>query len=116
MQTTPIPTQAPVFVYDPYSSGDMYQDGLSGLQVVGLSGGSEDESGQDLGLSDAGATGYVSTSKSVAEERLAGFMEKWRKGIIADMVAYTPQSWRNAQAESAQPWPPRGQDPHCPPR
>ena len=102
VQDTPVPTQTPVFIYDPYASGDAYQDGLSGLQEVGLSGGSEDESGQDLGLSDAGATGYVSTDKSAAEERLASFMEKWRKGIIADMVAYTPQSWRDAQAESAQ--------------
>lgn len=101
-QTTPIPTQAPVFVYDPYATGDIYSDALSGLQEVGLSGGSEDESGQDLGLSDAGATGYVSTDKSLAEERLASFMEKWRKGIIADMVSFTPQSWRDAQAESAQ--------------
>ena len=102
MQDTPMPTQTPVFIYDPYASGDAYNDGLSGLQEVGLSGGSEDESGQDLGLTDAGATGYVSTDKSAAEVRLASFMEKWRKGIIADMVAYTPQSWRDAQAESAQ--------------
>jgi len=102
IQHTPVPTQTPVFVYDPYASYDVYSDGLTGLQEVGLSGGSEDESGQDLGLSDAGATGYVSTEKSAAETRLASFMEKWRKGIIADMVAYTPQSWRDAQAESAQ--------------
>ncbi len=102
MQETPIPTQTPVFIYDPYASGDIYSDALSGLQEVGLSGGSEDESGQDLGLTDAGATGYVSNDKSAAEVRLASFMEKWRKGIIADMVAYTPQSWRDAQAESAQ--------------
>jgi len=102
IQQTPVPTSTPVFVYDPYASGNVYSDGLTGLQEVGLSGGSQDESGQDLGLSDAGATGYVSTEKSAAEERLASFMEKWRKGIIADMVAYTPQSWRDAQAESAQ--------------
>ena len=40
--------------------------------------------------------------KSGAEITLENFMEKWRKGIIADMVAHTPPSWRDAQADSAQ--------------
>ena len=101
IQKTPVPTQVPQFVYGGGAT-DIYNDSLSGLQEVGLSGGSQDESAADLGLSDAGATGYVSTQKSDAEIKLENFMEKWRKGIIADMVTYTPPSWRNAQAESAQ--------------
>lgn len=95
------PTQAPFYSYDPIpAAADGYDDG--DIQGVGLTGGSEDQSGQDLGLSDAGATGYVPTVKSEAEIALENFMEKWRKGIIADMVAHTPPSWRDAQADSAQ--------------
>lgn len=105
--TTIAPTQVPIYsqVVDPGAGLVMdsgYTDSLSGIQGVGMAGGSEDESGQDLGLSDAGATGYVSTVKSDAEIALENFMEKWRKGIIADMVAHTPPSWREAQADSAQ--------------
>lgn len=103
---TAMPTQAPQIVT--YNSGSSMSgftgsalDDLAG-QEIGLSGGSVDQSQQDLGLSDAGATGYVSSSKSEAEIALENFMEKWRKGIIADMVAYTPPSWRSAQGESAQ--------------
>ena len=105
--TTIAPTQVPIYsqVYEPASTLVMdngYSDSLSGVQGVGMAGGSEDQSGQDLGLSDAGATGYVSTVKSDAEIALENFMEKWRKGIIADMVTHTPPSWREVQADSAQ--------------
>lgn len=103
---TAMPTQAPQIVT--YHSGDSTSgfsdsalDELAG-QEIGLSGGSMDQSQQDLGLTDAGATGYIATNKSDAEISLENFMEKWRKGIIADMVSYTPPSWRNAQADSAQ--------------
>ena len=101
------PTQVPIYsqVVDPGAGlvTDIgYSNSLNDIQEVGMAGGSEDESGQDLGLSDAGATGYVSTVKSDAEIALENFMEKWRKGIIADMVAHTPPSWREAQADSAQ--------------
>lgn len=105
--TTIAPTQVPIYsqVVDPGAGlvTDIgYSNSLNDIQEVGMAGGSEDESGQDLGLSDAGATGYVSTVKSDAEIALENFMEKWRKGIIADMVAHTPPSWREAQADSAQ--------------
>ena len=105
--TTLAPTQIPFYTpaYDPAASivtDDGYGDGLSHIQEVGMAGGSEDQSGQDLGLSDAGASAYVPTVKSDAEIALENFMEKWRKGIIADMVAYTPPSWRDVQADSAQ--------------
>ena len=102
---TPVPTQVPQFAITTQIPSQYYSDGsdnLSGLQGVGLSGGSEDQSGQDLGVTDTGATGYVSARKSDAEIALENFMEKWRKGIIADMVAHTPPSWRQAQADSAQ--------------
>ena len=104
--TTAVPTQAPQFAqYDPYAASVMnptYPDAMSSVQEVGMSGGSEDQSMLDLGVTDTGATGYVSDVKSGAEIALENFMEKWRKGIIADMVAHTPPSWRDAQADSAQ--------------
>lgn len=105
--TTIVPTQVPIYsqVVDSgagFVTDTGYTDSLNDIQGVGMAGGSEDQSGQDLGLSDAGATGYVSTVKSDAEIALENFMEKWRKGIIADMVAHTPPSWREAQADSAQ--------------
>ena len=79
-----------------------YTDPFADVQGVGMTGGSEDQSNQDMGAADAGATAYVPDVKSDAEVALENFMEKWRKGIIADMVAYTPPSWRSAQADSAQ--------------
>ena len=104
--TTAVPTQAPLFTqYDPYANMvglDSYADTMIDVQEVGMSGGSADQSDQDLGVTDTGATGYVSDVKSGAEIALENFMEKWRKGIIADMVAFTPPSWRNGQADSAQ--------------
>lgn len=102
---TPVPTQVPQFAIATQIPSQYYSDGtdgLAGLQGVGLSGGSEDQSAQDLGVTETGATGYVSDIKSKAEEKLSEFMEKWRKGIIADMVGLTPKSWRDAQADSAQ--------------
>lgn len=105
--TTIVPTQAPQFAqgYDPYANvmmSDPYSVNLADIQEVGMSGGSEDQSNQDLGVTETGANGYVADVKSEAEIALENFMEKWRKGIIADMVAHTPPSWRDAQADSAQ--------------
>ncbi|MBQ2948947.1 MAG: NADH dehydrogenase subunit 6 [Clostridia bacterium] len=106
MNATPMPTQAPQFAVMSTSVPSYYYsdgtDALSGIQGVGLSGGSGDESQADLGITETGATGYVSDVKSGAEIALENFMEKWRKGIIADMVGYTARSWRDAQAESAE--------------
>jgi len=76
-------------------------DPFADTQTVGLSGGSGDESGLDLGFSTAGENAYIATEKSGAEIALENFMEKWRKGIIADMVEYTAPSWQEAQ-DSAQ--------------
>jgi len=99
------PTGTPMFSYsmmgtsvpeDYYAQPDE-DDPFADTQTVGMAGGSGDESGLDLGLSDAGASGYVSDVKSGAEIALENFMEKWRKGIIADMVEYTAPSWQDAQ-------------------
>ncbi len=100
VQPTLVPTQVPGYMLATQSP---IADGLmDDLQHVGMTGGSEDQSGQDLGLSEAGATGYTAAVKSEAEIALENFMEKWRKGIIADMVMHTPPSWRDAQADSAE--------------
>lgn len=45
---------------------------------------------------------YAPTVKSEAEIALENFMEQWRKAIIADMLKYTPKSWRDAQTESGE--------------
>ena len=105
--TTIAPTQVPLYsqVVEPTPglvTDDGYTDSFGSIQGIGMAGGSEDQSEQDLGLSDAGASAYVPTVKTEAEIALENFMEKWRKGIIADMVAHTPPSWREAQADSAQ--------------
>ena len=102
---TAAPTQTPMFSYsmmgtnvpDGFYAGQDEIDPFAGVQSVGMEGGSGDESGMDLGLSDAGANAYVSEVKCGAEIALENFMEKWRKGIIADMVEYTAPSWQEAQ-------------------
>lgn len=77
-----------------------YDDGLDAdLPEMGVAGGSEDESAGDAGLSDAGASAYVPDVKTDAEIALENFMEKWRKGIVADMVEYTAPSWRASLAD-----------------
>lgn len=61
---------------------------------------------EDNGLSDGGISysydedGDASGVKSGAEIALENFMEKWRKGIIADMVEYTARSWRDPLGEN----------------
>ncbi len=44
---------------------------------------------------------YIPTVKSGAEIALENFMERWRRGIYADMVEYTAPSWRAAQQDSS---------------
>lgn len=103
---TPIPqaTATPQFNYSTMSTSvpDGYYEGgtLVETQDVGISGGSVDESTEDLGLTDAGASYYVPAVKSDAEIALENFMERWRKGIIADMVEYTSASWQAEQNEN----------------
>ena len=99
---TAAPTSTPMFSYsmmgtsvpDNFYADPDGADPFADTQTVGMEGGSGDESGLDLGLSDAGANAYVAEVKSDAEIALENFMEKWRKGIIADMVEYTAPSWQ----------------------
>lgn len=57
----------------------------------------------DSGLYDESGTDenapYVATVKSEAEIALENFMEKWRKGIVADMVEYTAKSWQDSLSD-----------------
>ena len=102
---TAVPTSTPMFSYsmmgtsvpDNFYADPDAADPFADTQTVGMEGGSGDESGLDLGLSDAGANAYVAEDKSEAEIALENFMEKWRKGIIADMVEYTAPSWQESQ-------------------
>lgn len=41
----------------------------------------------------------MSSVKSEAEIALENFMEKWRKGIVADMVEFTAKSWQDALSD-----------------
>lgn len=97
------PTTTPMFSYSTMGTNvpDSYyhneEDPFANTNTVGLSGGNGDESGQDLGFSSAGDNAYIATEKSGAEIALENFMEKWRRGIIADMVEYTAPSWQAAQ-------------------
>jgi len=104
-QVTPMPTQTPVITqYTGETVGTVggVADGMTGIQGVGFSGASGDQSSADLGITETGASEYIPVTKSESEIALENFMEKWRKAIIADMVAYTPSAWRESQGESAQ--------------
>ena len=105
VQVTPVPTNTPAITqYTGNTVGTLngVADGMTGIQGVGFSGASGDQTVEDLGVTDTGASEYVPVTKSESEIALENFMEKWRKAIIADMVAYTPSTWRESQGESAQ--------------
>ena len=110
---TPVPaaTDVPFASYgtmgtsvpEEYYGGMTADDGsVDGLTETGFSGGSDDGSG-DSGLYDESGTDenapYVATVKSEAEIALENFMEKWRKGIVADMVEYTAKSWQDSLSD-----------------
>ena len=116
-QTMLLPTVAPAATDAPFASygtmgtpvPDSYYDSLTAtdgsaddLTETGFSGGN-DVGGADSSVYDDtgtdGVTPYVSTVKSDAEIALENFMEKWRKGIVADMVEYTAQSWQNSLSD-----------------
>ena len=102
---TAAPTQTPMFSYsmmgtsvpDGFYADPDGEDPFADAQTVGMEGGSGDESGEDLGVLNTDTGEYVATVKSEAEIALENFMEKWRKGIIADMVEYTAPSWQESQ-------------------
>lgn len=97
------PTATPQFVYStmPTSVPDDYYANTE--DTLSATGQEEDALNTGSGVDGEELEGvYAPTVKSDAEIALENFMEKWRKAIIADMVEYTPKSWQNAQAESAQ--------------
>lgn len=75
------------------------QTDLASVQGVGVAGQTDGEESTMTGSTDLSMLAAV--EKSDAEIALENFMEKWQKGIIADMVAYTPPSWRNSQQETS---------------
>lgn len=90
-----------------YGSLTTDNDYADDLGQTSLSGGSDDGSmnltGMEEQQEDNGATPYVSDVKSAAEIALENFMEKWRKGIVADMVEYTAKSWQDSVEEQQPP-------------
>lgn len=97
------PTATPQFVYSTMPTSvpaDFYANTEDSLSAIGQE---EDALNTGIGADGEELEGiYAPTVKSDAEIALENFMEKWRKAIIADMVEYTPKSWQDAQAESAQ--------------
>lgn len=87
-------TATPQFNYSMMSTSvpDGYYDDASALEDDG--GFSED------GFGEMPAANIDTGVKSGAEIALENFMEKWRKGIIADMVEYTAKSWRDPLGET----------------
>ena len=97
-------TPVPDGYYGSLTTDNDYADDLGQMS---LSGGSDDGSTGLTGMEelqeDTGATPYVSDVKSAAEIALENFMEKWRKGIVADMVEYTAKSWQDSVKEQQPP-------------
>ena len=97
-------TSVPDGYYDSMTASDNSVDDLA---ETGFSGGSDDgsldENSVDANSYDDsgsdGVTPYVATVKSDAEIALENFMEKWRKGIVADMVDYTAKSWQDSLSD-----------------
>ena len=116
-QTMLVPTVAPAATDVPFASystmgtsvPDGYYDSLTtsdgsvdDLAETGFSGGSDDGSTDTNVYADDSADGntpYVAAVKSDAEIALENFMEKWRKGIVADMVEYTAKSWQDSLSD-----------------
>ena len=110
---TAAPVETPVFASSYSTMGtdvpaDFYEtdtgldETFSGVTEVQMQGGSTDELPGEAAATEPAPEGYVADVKSDAEIALENFMEKWRKGIIADMVEFTAPSWRNAQSDPPQ--------------
>ena len=109
----PQPTTTPIFnpasystmgtsvPEDYYSQATDVDDAFNGMPSIGIEGGYDENTPESSEESENGGV-YVPDVKSEAEIALENFMEKWRKGIIADMVQYTAPSWRNAQSDPPQ--------------
>ena len=81
--------------------GTSVPEGYYGAQEP-ADGPAEGAGGQDDPTDAETEKAYVPGVRSGAEIALENFMERWRRGIIADMVEYTAPSWRTAQQDSAQ--------------
>ena len=110
---TLVPVETPLFASsystmgtdvpaDYYSTDEGIDDAFEGYSEIQVQGASDEFSETTTPSTPNTVIGYVSDHKSAAEVALENFMEKWRKGIIADMVEFTAPSWRNAQSDPPQ--------------
>ena len=110
---TLVPVETPLFASsystmgtdvpaDYYSTDEGIDDAFEGYSEIQVQGASDEFSETTTPSTPNTVIGYVSDHKSAAEVALESFMEKWRKGIIADMVEFTAPSWRNAQSDPPQ--------------
>ena len=110
---TLVPVETPLFASsystmgtdvpaDYYSTDEGIDDAFEGYSEIQVQGASDEFPETTTPSTPNTVIGYVSDHKSAAEVALENFMEKWRKGIIADMVEFTAPSWRNAQSDPPQ--------------
>lgn len=111
--TTSIPIETPLFASsystmgtdvpaEYYETESNIDDAFSGYSEIQVQGSMDEFSESPAPEAQTIVSGYTADHKSDAEIALENFMEKWRKGIIADMVEYTAPSWRNAQSDPPQ--------------
>lgn len=91
-------TDAPTSVPTPLINYSMTSDTPDPFAVASGSNGSAGDGQTEADYTDANG----SEAKSDAEIALENFMERWRRGIVADMVEYTAPSWREAQQDTSQ--------------
>lgn len=102
---TAVPTAEPTPMFSASTMGtnvpaDYYGTPVPAGDVTVDVSGTEDQSGAQ-GIETETDT-YNPSVKSEAEIALENFMERWRRGVVADMVEYTAESWRAAQQDSSQ--------------
>ena len=85
---------------DYYSTDDNVDDAFSGYAEVGVQTGAQDEVSAEPDPAEAGSSVYVPTVKTESETVLEEFMERWRKGVIADLLDCTAPSWRSQYKET----------------
>ena len=75
-----------------YSTDEGIDEAFGEYSEVGVRGAADEEAPEEEG---AGSAVYVPTVKSESEIVLEKFMERWRKGIVQDMLEYAAPSWQN---------------------
>ena len=76
-----------------YSSSEGIDEVFGDYSEVGVQGAADEQVSQEE--ENTGTSVYIPKVKSESEIILEKFMERWRKGIVQDMLEYTAPSWQN---------------------